>query len=258
MKAYLRLETLRTLRDPLYLCLAIAAPIGFYLLFSGLFGSSPHAPGTLPGNVQIMIPLAVYGGIWACLVATGPHIASERSGGWLRYLSLLPIAPWKIVVGRALVAIMLAAPAMLLVYGTGVVARGVRLSAEEWALTILLTWVGVWPFALVGIILGYVTTETTTFGVTYGFFTALTTVGGLTIPPAIMPGAMFSIAKVLPTYHAANLGWRVANGQPVTLTSVVNLLVWTVIFLALVALIAARPWRMRLARIGASRAAQIA
>src|SRR5215469_3602287 len=128
MKEYIRLEILRTLRDPFYLFLAVVVPIGFYLLFAGLFGSEPHPRGTLSGNIEIMVALAVYGGIWACLVATGPRIANERSNGWVRNLQLLPIPAWKVLAGRMLVAILFALPAMLLIYVTGVVVHGVQLS----------------------------------------------------------------------------------------------------------------------------------
>ena len=33
MKGYLRAELLRTLRDPMYIFLAVVVPIGFYLCF---------------------------------------------------------------------------------------------------------------------------------------------------------------------------------------------------------------------------------
>ncbi len=48
MKGYIRVELLRTLRDPFYLFLAVVAPIGFYLLFAGLFGSLPTRRGRSP------------------------------------------------------------------------------------------------------------------------------------------------------------------------------------------------------------------
>src|SRR5579883_979339 len=131
MKDYVRLEILRTLRDPFYLFLAVVVPIGFYLLFSGLFGSETPA-AALSGNIEIMVALAVYGGIWACLVATGPRLANERSSGWFRHLNLLPISPWKILTGRALVAILFSLPAMLLVYATGILVHGVQLSIGQW------------------------------------------------------------------------------------------------------------------------------
>jgi ABC-2 type transport system permease protein len=245
MKGYVRLEILRTLRDPFYLFLAVVVPIGFYLLFSGLFGSSPHAPGTLSGNVGIMIAMAVYGGIWACLVATGPRIANERGSGWFRHLSLLPISPWKIVAGRVLVAIIFALPAMLLVYATGVLVHGVELTAGEWVGVIVLMWIAVWPFALLGIALGYVTNDTTSFGVTYGLYMVLSAAGGLWVPPTILPSTMLSIAKMLPTYHAADLGWRIADGQTPELVSAIVLVIWTVVFLLVAALFARRAARVR-------------
>src|SRR5579885_570761 len=245
MKSYMRVELMRTLRDPFYLFLAVAVPIGFYLLFAGLFGDSPHAPGTLSGNVGIMVAMAVYAGIWACLVATGPRLANERSSGWFRHLNLLPISPWKVLAGRALVAILFSLPAMLLVYATGILVHGVQLSIGQWIGIIVLMWIGVWPFALLGIALGYVTNDTTSFGVTYGLYMVLSAAGGLWVPPAILPSTMLTIAKLLPTYHAADLGWRIADGQPIEGISVVVLVVWAVCFLAVATLFARRAARVR-------------
>jgi ABC-2 type transport system permease protein len=244
MKAYVRLEILRTIRDPFYLFLAVVVPIGFYLLFSGLFGSETP-PGVLSGNIEIMVALAVYGGIWACLVATGPRLANERSSGWFRQLSLLPLAPWKILVSRMLVAILFALPAMLLIYATAILVHGVQLTAGEWVGIIALMWVGVWPFALLGIALGYVTNDSTSFGVTYGLYMAISAAGGLWVPPAILPSTMLSIAKLLPTYQAADLGWRIAAGDAPDLNSWVVLVVWAVLFLLIAALFARRAARIR-------------
>ncbi len=244
MKTYMRLELLRTLRDPFYLFLAVVVPIGFYLLFSGLFGSETP-PGQLSGNIEIMVALAVYGGIWACLVTTGPRLANERSSGWFRQLSLLPLAPWKILLGRMLVAILFALPTMLLIYATAILVHGVQLSAGEWLLMIALMWIGVWPFALLGIALGYVTNESTSFGVTYGIYMAISAAGGLWVPPTILPSTMLSIAKTLPTYQAADLGWHIADGQAPTWTSAIVLALWALGFLLVAGLFARRAARVR-------------
>jgi ABC-2 type transport system permease protein len=244
VKTYIRLEILRTLRDPFYVFLAVVAPIGFYLLFSGLFGSE-SAPGQLSGNTEIMIAMAVYGGIWSCLVATGPRLANERSSGWFRQLALLPIASWKILVGRVLVAILFALPAMLLVYLTGVLVHGVRMSAGEWLGVITLMWMGVWPFALLGMALGYVTNDTSSFGVTYGLYIAFSAAGGLWVPPSILPSAMLAVAYKLPTYQAANLGWRIAAAQAPEWTSLLVLVVWAALFFLIATLFARRAVRVR-------------
>lgn len=245
MRGYVRLEMLRTLRDPLYAFLAVGAPIGFYLLFSGLFGSSPSAPGVLPENVELMVAMAVFGGIWACLVGTGPRIAAERSSGWTKNLQLLPISPWATLAGRALTAALFALPAILLVCATAVLVHGVHLAGWQWVTVILASWVGVWPFAILGIGLGYLTNVETAFAVTYGVYSVVSALGGLWVPPAIMPAAMLNVGKVLPDYQAADLGWRLANGQAPFFGGALGLAAWTLVFAAFATVFARRAARVR-------------
>jgi ABC-2 type transport system permease protein len=245
MKGYLNVELRRTLRDPFYTILAVVVPIGFYLLFAGLFGSSPHAPGTLSGNVGIMVAMAVYGGIWACLVATGPRIAVERSSGWMRNLRLLPISTWSVLLGRALVAIFFALPTMLLVYATAALTHHVVLSPGQWLAMIALTWIGVWPFALLGLALGFLTNENSAFGVTYGIYMAISALGGLWVPPTILPANMLAFGKLLPTYQAANLGWRIALGDAPAIESAAVLIGWSIVLLIVVMLFSSRAMKTR-------------
>ncbi len=247
MKGYLKLEMLRTLRDPLYVFLAVGAPIGFYLLFTTIFGSQPQQPGELSTLIVQMVAMSVYGGMWACLLVTGPRIAAERSSGWLRNLQLLPIAPWATLAARVIAAALFALPAILLVCATAVIAHGVQLSFGQWVAVIALTWVGVWPFALLGIVIGHATNAEASFGVTFGLYTALAALGGLWVPLAIFPANLQTFGKLLPSYQAAALGWRVANGQAITGVSVTTLIVWSLVFLALAALFVKRPWRARAA-----------
>jgi ABC-2 type transport system permease protein len=73
----------------------------------------------------------------------------------------------------------------------------------------------------------------------------LTAAGGLWVPPQILPSTMLKIAKMLPTYHAADLGWRIANGQVPELASPVVLVIWTLVFLVLGALFVRRAAQVR-------------
>jgi ABC-2 type transport system permease protein len=245
MKEYLRLEVLRTVRDPLYTALAVVAPIGFYLLFAGLFGSAPHPPGSLSGNVGIMVAMAVYGGIWACLVATGPRIAVERGNGWLKNLQLLPITSRETMIARIIAAILFALPAMLLVYATAIIVHGVSLPTSEWLAMILLMWIGIWPFAILGIVIGYLTNTDSAFGVTFGIYETVSALGGLWVPPTILPTTMLNIGKLLPTYQAADLGWHIALSKPPTWTSAITLAIWAVTLTVIAVLLAPRARQAR-------------
>ncbi len=245
LRAYVRLELLRTVRDPLYTFLAVVAPIGFYLLFSGLFGGAPAPRGELPADLEIMVATATYGGVWACLVATGPRLATERGNGWLRNLQLLPITLRAALLGRVIAAIIFALPAICLVCLTAVIDHGVKLSAIQWVVVIGSMWIGVWPFAILGIVIGTTTTVESAFGITFGLYQALSALGGLWVPPAILPATMLAIGEKLPTYQAAAMGWRLANGQSITWASILGLLVWTVIFTSLATIFARRALRTR-------------
>ena len=128
---YLRLEVLRVIRNSRYLFLSLATPVGFYLLFSSLFGSQP-AEG-LKQSVELMVSMAAYGAIGAVLFATGPRVAAERGTGWLRQLRTTPLSAGKVIAARVLAAMTLGFPAVVLVSITAALAHGVRLTAGEWA-----------------------------------------------------------------------------------------------------------------------------
>jgi ABC-2 type transport system permease protein len=83
MTRFLSLEVVRALRDPRYLILALAMPVGLYLLFTQLFGTHGERVEGISRPVELMIAMAAYGGIWSVLSATAPRIAAERQSGWL-------------------------------------------------------------------------------------------------------------------------------------------------------------------------------
>lgn len=245
MQRYIRLEIIRSLRDPLYLCLAVAAPIGFYLLFTAIFGNTPQPPHTLASVIAQMVSMAVYGGMWACLVATGPRLASERGNGWLRNAHLLPIAPWKMLVGRTIAAISFALPAIMLVCLTAVIAHKVDLTPGQWIGVIFCTWVGVWPFAILGIAIGALVSSDAAFGITYGIYTVLSALGGLWVPLVIFPSQLQTIGKALPSYNVAALGWRIAHAEAPTWSSIFTILIWAVFFTVAALILTPRAARSR-------------
>jgi ABC-2 type transport system permease protein len=235
---------LRALRDPRYLILAIGAPIGFYLLFTSLFGKSPGANG-LPTQVALMVSMGVFGAMWAVLSATGPRIAQERSIGWLRQVQLLPVRPQAILVARLLAAMVLAGPALALVFLTAVLTNGVTLDTRQWVELFALLWVGVTPIALLGIAIGYATGADAAFGLLFGLYQVLAALGGLWMPMSILPDGLQTVGKVLPSYRAADMGWRLIGGQAFDPLSVMFLVAWAAIFALLAISFARRAARSR-------------
>jgi ABC-2 type transport system permease protein len=244
MIGYFRLEILRALRDPRFLLLALLAPVGFYVLFAGLFGLGAGSEG-LTQQVALMVSMAVYGAMFAVMLATGPRVAQDRSIGWQRQLRLLPVRTQSILLARLLAALALAFPALGLVLVTAAFTHGVSLEVWRWAALLALLWVTAMPFAILGLAVGYATGAEIAFGILYALSMAISALGGLWMPISFFPSGLQAAGKLLPTYQAADLGWRLVAGLPLDLSRVVLLFGWTILFCLLALLFSSRAPRGR-------------
>jgi ABC-2 type transport system ATP-binding protein len=231
MLGYLRLEIARTVRDIRYVVLALAAPVGFYLLFAAIFAGKPGGQargGGLPASVEIMVAMATFGAMWGALSATAPRLARDRERGWLDALRLTPLAPAAVLAARICAGLLVSLPSVVAVGVTGRLAHGVQLTAAQWGLGLIALWLGTLPFVMLGIAIGTLTDSTTAYGVTMGLYFAFAALGGLWVPPAIFPSALRQVAKALPSYNQADLGWRIAGHAAPTAASLLVLAAWTV------------------------------
>jgi ABC-2 type transport system permease protein len=242
---FLWLEIVRMLRDPKYLALAVAAPIGFYLLFATVFGAGRVAPGQLPAVVEIAMAMAAFGAIWSAISSTGPRLAEERQIGWIQQLRSMPVPGWIVLLSKVLASVVVALPSIVLVCVVAVVVKGASLTFSEWAAIVFAIWIGTLTFSLLGVLLGLLLPGEAAYPASYGLYLAGSAVGGLWVPPSVLPSGMHAVAVWLPTFNLANLGWVMAAGGSVPWESVVNLAGWSALF-ALGALFAyRRPTRKR-------------
>ena len=226
MTGFLALELRRSVRDVRYLVIAVAMPIGLYLLFTGLFGAHGQRALGLPQPVELMVAMIAYGAMWAVFSTTGPRIAHERAIGWTRQLRVTPLRPAAALSGKLLTALAAALPAMALVALTAVLSHHVQLSAGQWLALLAAMWAGVLPLALLGLAIGYLAADDIAFPVTMALYFALGALGGLWIPLSVMPPAMQDIGWALPSNSVAELGWRIAGGQASVPRAVLVLTAW--------------------------------
>src|SRR5262252_4326404 len=216
MTGFIALEMRRSLRDVRYLVIAVAMPIGLYLLFTGLFGAHGQRAQGLPQPVELMVAMIAYGAMWAVFSATG----------WARQLRVTPLSPAAALSGKLVTALAAALPAMLLVALTAVVSHHVHLSAAQWLALFAAMWAGVVPLALVGLAIGYLAGDDIAFPLTMALYFALGALGGLWIPLSTMPHAMQDLGQALPSNGVAELGWRIAGGQASVPRAVLVLTAW--------------------------------
>lgn len=227
MTGYLRLEIARAVGDIRYVVLALAAPVGFYLLFAGIFSGTPSRAGGLPASVEVMVAMAAFGAQWGALFATAPRLARDREGGWLDVLRVTPLPAAQVLAARICAALLASLPAVVAVGVTAWLAHGVMLTAGQWSLGLVALWLGALPFVMLGITIGTLTDSTTAYGLTMAVYFAFAALGGLWVPPAIFPAVLRQAAKALPSYNQAELGWRIAGGAAPPVTSAVVLAAWT-------------------------------
>jgi ABC-2 type transport system ATP-binding protein len=110
---------------------------------------------------------------------------------------------------------------------TGRLAHDVQLTAGQWGFGLIALWLGTLPFVMLGIAIGTLTDSTTAYGVSMGLYFAFAALGGLWVPPAVFPPALREVAKVLPSYNQADLGWQIAGHAAPTAASVLVLAAWT-------------------------------
>ena len=174
-----------------------------------------------------MVAMIAYGAMWAVFSATGPRIAHERAIGWTRQLRVTPLRPASALSGKLVTALAAALPAMVLVAVTAVASHHVQLSAAQWLAMLAAMWAGVLPLALLGLAIGYLAADEIAFPLTMALYFALGALGGLWMPPSVMPHAMQDIGQALPSDAVAELGWRITGGQASVPKAVLVLAAWT-------------------------------
>lgn len=236
MLAYLRLEVLRVLRNRRFVFFALAMPVLFYLLFTHL--NTVSEADRAAWSRYFMASMATYSAMLAAVSMGSARLATERSSGWVRQLRATPMPANGYLTAKLLAAMAVALPSVLLLAALGAT-NGVRLSAAEWLSFILLVWLGTIPFAALGILLGYVLDKDSAQGASTILLLLLAFAGGLWTPIEILPHGVQVVAKVLPTYRQAELGWNAVGGQAPSGTGVAVLAGWTLVFAVLAG------WRYR-------------
>jgi ABC-2 type transport system permease protein len=204
----------RTVRNVRYVIFALAMPVGFYLLYSQMYGNSARFAGTTWG-AYFLVSMVTFGGIGTTLNITGTQVAVERGQGWQRMLRLTPLADWQYVASKWAAAMGAALVETGLVTGVAWVS-GVPIVRLHVVPAVIAVWASCLAFAAIGLWLGQWLDQTSaTYGVTTAYL-GLGFLGGLWTPLRFLPPVFGHIAAALPSYRAASWGWAVLAGHSAT------------------------------------------
>jgi ABC-2 type transport system permease protein len=224
---YLLLEVRRALRAGRFLVFTVAFPILMFVFLSSVYGDDSAQ------RAGLMINMITWGAFAAALFA-GARVAVERDAGWQRQLRLTPLTGSGYLLGKGIVGMIVALPAVILVPLVGALGEGVHLDPSQWLRITLGVWLAAIPFALLGLLLGQYGTADSMQSITGVLMMVLAMFGGLWVPLDALPGLFSGIAKVLPSYWMNQVGGSVFGSGESLMTCVLVLAGWTVVLAALV------------------------
>ncbi|GAT68541.1 ABC transporter permease [Planomonospora sp. ID91781] len=214
-----------------FLVVTIAFPMVFFLVMSEVFGSD--RAGGLDMDTYMMISMAAFGAM-SVAFAVGPRVGLERQAGWNRQLRLTPLPGWGYVAVKISVAMILALPAVLLVFLAGLLIKGIELTAGQWLAVVLSCWISSLPFAVLGLLIGMAVKPDSAQPIGLAVYLPMAMLGGLWMPVDILPGFMASLAKALPSYWLAEITRDRLTGAAFDLLGAGVMAAWFLVALALV------------------------
>jgi ABC-2 type transport system permease protein len=236
----IRLEIVRTIRAPRFLSLVLGLPVGVYIAYAltGIGRPTDVAPDGLSWPSWLMVSMAAFGAMCATtVIAAGPcpspdgHRPGACSGASTGSGAGAPAGE---SAGVRLAVAMVLAPAPIIVLGLAGALDGVRLPPGEWVALAVLLWLGAVPFFALGRFLGPWLDADTVNVVLPGTLLVLAILGGLFQPAETFPSTLAAIARVVPSYHLADLGWTAIAGRTVDPVDVLVLAGYTLLIGALV------------------------
>jgi ABC-2 type transport system permease protein len=211
--AFIAFEVGRLLRSWKFLVITIGFPVIFYMLFLGDRASGELVDHAVAWRSYLMVSMCSFGALVAALTSGGARLSSERSSGWARQLRVTPIPAWSYVVTKVTASMVVTLPVIVLVEVVGTGFGGVHLDLGHWVELTAVVWGTAVPFAVLGVLIGFVVHTETAFPIVMGLLFVLGYFGGLFSPVASMPKALRAVAHVLPNFHQAALGLGVLDGS---------------------------------------------
>jgi ABC-2 type transport system permease protein len=230
---HFRYEIVRTYRNRLALGVTVALPL---VLFLSVASGERHA--TFDGvkfPLYFMTAMAVYGALYA-VFSPGARLARDRAGGWTRQMRITPLRPRTELTAKVVTAYLTAVPSLVLLYLAGA-ALGVRLDATQWLKLTGLILVGLAPFVVMGLALGYLVPVDALVAAVGGVVVLFALLGGVFGFQLAKSGPLFDFIKALPSYWLVQAGKATIYGGGWPAEAWIVIAAWTVVMIPVAALI---------------------
>ena len=209
-----RFELIRTLRNRMVVASTLGFPALFYLLF-GVVNKGQTMQGHTNVAKYLLGGYTTFGMLGAALFGIGVGLAMDRASGWLELKRASPMPPLAQIVARCVIAALVSLMIVTMLCCLGIGLAGVHLSPAEYGRMMLIAAAGSVPFAAMGLLLAALLPANAAPGAVNLIYLPMSYCSGLWVPFAFLPHWVQHIARLLPTYHLAQLMLQALGyGQP--------------------------------------------
>jgi ABC-2 type transport system permease protein len=205
-------EFLKLSRLPAYVIPTIAFPLMFYTIFGLAFGG--RSSGSLTVATYLIATMGAFGVIGASMFGLGVGVAGERGQGWLtvKRASPMPLATY--FGAKVLMAMIVSAIIVVLLFLLGFVFGHVRLPAAQWLALGGSLVLGAVPFCALGLAIGYLAGPNSAPPIVNMIYLPMSFGSGLWMPLEMLPHFVQRSAPALPPYHLARLALGTVGLDP--------------------------------------------
>jgi ABC-2 type transport system permease protein len=231
--AQTRSELLVRWRVPAFSVTNLALPIMFFVFFGLPYVHITRADGSTVG-AYLLASFGAYAVGQVMVYGFGIGVANERGMKIDRLMRASPLPPLVFMLAKFLTALVFSLVALLLLFGCGIVAAGIREPLAVWVTMIARLLGGSLPFIALGFAIGYWSGPNAAPAVANLIYLPLSFASGLFVPISQLPDVVQRIAPYLPSYHYAQLAWSALGAGSESLgTSLSWLAGYTALFLTL-------------------------
>ena len=231
-----RAECLRYLRSPSFMLPTLLFPAVFFLMFGVVLGG--HGPAEAPRF--LLASYSSFGVMAPGLFGFGMSLALERDNGLLTLKRALPMPAAAYLLGKMVMAMLMAALISMLLQGLGMALAHVQLQPAQMLQLALVCIAGSVPFCALGLLLGTLVKGHGAPALVNLLYLPMAFLSGLWFPLSVLPAVLRAQAPLWPSYHLnalaqAAVGFDTGSAWPHV--------AWLALFSVVVFAIAS--WRLR-------------
>ncbi|MFI6925601.1 ABC transporter permease [Nonomuraea spiralis] len=222
--AHTRLRLVEQFRVPIGILASSLFPAISMLAFVVPFaGEDPAAATSATGSLMF------FGAMSSAVIGLSATVSQDREQPWDPYTRTLPAGPFPRLAGRMISTVVLMLLSVVPVLVVGALLTEAVITPGRLVLGLLALIAGGVPFMLIGLFIGLTLPSKAALAVAQIVFFPVAIVGGLILPPQIMPDIVESISPYVPSRGAAELIWAAISDVRPDPVALIMLGVWTVI-----------------------------